>query len=429
MEFQSSNVINRCHFGGEIILNKKYLLYGYGITNQSLERFFIKNKVSYQILKNANDLTDLKNIDIIIKSPGIPFNTPLLSKAKEKNKKVISDIELFSILYPSAIIIAVTGTNGKTTTILMLKALLEKKYNVYLGGNIGIPLFDLESIKNFMNEIVLIECSSYMLASTYKFHPQISIITNIYPNHLDHHPSFLHYVESKFKIIKNMNSNDYLIYSSELDDYDEIKNFKGRKIAINQTNIIDDELIKIKFPELHNQINFKMALATSSLFKINNEQVLEVLQSFKIPDYRLEKIYHNDNLIIYNDSKSTNFLSLIKAVEFLKNEEFQLYWIAGGLDRREDWYQLNKELKCFSGAYLYGENRYKIAEVLDSISVNYIVKDTLIDVIGIMPTNFKEKTCILFSPASPSTDQFKNYLERGEVFEKTILNHLRIGKI
>lgn len=429
MEFQSSNVFNRCYFGGEIILNKKYLLYGYGITNQSLERFFIKNNVSYQILKDANDLTDLKDVDIIIKSPGIPFNKPLLTKAKEENKKIISDLELFNILYPLAKIIAVTGTNGKTTTILMIKALLEKKYNVYLGGNIGIPLFDLENTKNFENEIILIECSSYMLANTYNFHPHISIITNIYPNHLDHHPSFAHYVESKTKIIKNMNSNDYLIYSSELEDFEQIQTFKGIKIDINKISVIDDDLIKAKFPELHNQINFKMALATSSLFKINNKQVLEVLQEFKIPNYRLEKIYHHENLSIYNDSKSTNFLSLIKAVEFLKVEKDKFYWIGGGLDRHEDWYQLRREFKHFSCAYLYGENRYKIAEVLDSINVNYIIRNTLIDVINTMPTSFKEKTCILFSPASPSTDQFKDYLERGEIFEKTILNHLKIGKI
>lgn len=425
MEFQFGNVFNWRHCGGEIILTKKYLLYGYGLTNQSVERFFIKNKVSYQILKDSNKLTDLNDIDIIIKSPGIPFNKPLLIKAKEEHKIIISDLELFGILYPLAKIIAVTGTNGKTTTILMTKSLLEKKYNVYLGGNIGIPLFDLESDNNFEDEIVLIECSSYMLANTYRFHPHISIITNIYPNHLDHHPSFLHYIKSKMRIIQNMNQNDYLIYSSELEDFEEIETFKGIKIDINKTPMIEDNLIKIKFPELHNQINFKMALATSSLFEINNKQVLEVLQEFKIPNYRLEKIYNHGNLTIYNDSKSTNFLSLIKAIEFLKTDKYKLYWIGGGMDRHEDWYQLSEELKHFSWAYLYGENRYKIAEVLDNININYKVGNTLMDIIKIIPTDFNEKTCILFSPASPSTDQFKDYLERGEVFKKIILNHFK----
>lgn len=395
-----------------------------------MARYFDKKQISYKLLKNIEELTELNDIDIIIKSPGIPIDTPLLLKAKEENKLVISDLELFYILFPNAIILSITGTNGKTTTSLMIEALLKTKYKVHLGGNIGIPLFDLDSTNNFKNEIVIIECSSYMLAYTYSFHPHVAVISNIYPNHLDHHKTFKNYIESKFKMIKNMTKNDFLIYSTELNIYDELSNFKGHKICIDtiSNNFIETKL-KEKFKDFHNQCNFKMAVACSKLFEIDDESVMNVINNFELPKYRLEKIFTTEKLTIYNDSKSTNFLSLIKALDFLKISEYKIYWIGGGLDRLEDWEQIKEELKVIDKAYLYGSNRFKIANVLEQLNIEYQVRKTLTEIINILPKELKYKTCILFSPASPSTDQFHNYIERGEVFDKYILNHFEIGKI
>lgn len=388
-------------------------------------------------MKNYQDDISLEEFDIIVKSPGIPFNDNLLIKAEEENKLIVSDIELFSYFYPNAYIVAVTGTNGKTTTTLMIQKILNSKKKILVAGNIGIPIFDLKRTNNFINEIIVLECSSYMLANTFYFHPRVAVITNIFPNHLDNHGSFEHYLESKLKILQNMKEDDVLIYHESLEKYEEIKNFLGRKIKI----MDKDQLIYLKkhdlyyrdkiikknfsklFPGLHNVLNLKMAIACGSIFNISFAKIKEAIDTLTIPNFRLSKIYHQDNLIIFNDSKSTNPLALISAIETLKSSGYSIHWIGGGKKRDDDWYQLEEIFKFITNAYLYGENKLDISEALNKFQINNIVKNNLEEIIKTLPKKFVQPTCILFSPASPSLDQYSNYLQRGEHFNKLILQY------
>lgn len=436
MEFQFNNVINGSINRGEIILNKKYLLYGYGISNQSVEKFFIKKKISYEILEEYQDI-DLNKFDIIVKSPGIPFDDKLLIKAYNLNKLIISDIELFSYFYPNAYLIAITGTNGKTTTTLMIQSLLKHKRKVLVAGNIGIPIFDLDDTNNFQDEILILECSSYMLANTYYFHPKIAVITNIYPNHLDNHGTFSHYVNSKLKIIQNMKEDDILIYHESLDEYEDIKNFNGQKYKIiDNDNLLffkkDDLYYQNKllkkdykklYPGLHNLLNLKMAITCGNIFKLSFNKIKNSINSLVIPNFRLSKVYQKNNLIIYNDSKSTNQLALLSAIETLKSTNYSIYWIGGGKNRNEDWHQLEEVFKVIDKAFIFGENKYQIASVLNDLDINYILKNTLEEIITTLPKNFVRPTYILFSPASQSHDQYLNYIERGETFNKLIFEY------
>ncbi len=432
-----SNGFSRSNNGGAIILNKKYLLYGYGITNQSVERFFKKHQVKY-IIGIDDEQFDLTEIDVIIKSPGIPFNTKILEEAKKLNILVISDLELFSLLYPHAELIIVTGTNGKTSIVLMIASLLEN-LNIKIAGNMGIPIFDLESEHNFINEIIIIEASSYMLANTYTLHPHMVVLSNLFPNHLDHHLSVDHYFQSKIKALQNMNSQDLLITTEDLKNSQLISYFNINKIFINSCN---EELLSLennnlyyhknflisnfkeKFPGIHNFLNWKMAIVVAERYNVSIDDIKYALENFHLPEYRLEKVLENEQVIIYNDSKSTNILALLKAFESLKDFKKNIYWIGGGLNRQENWAAIEPYVNNLSWVGLYGENRQQISQYIP----NAVLKKTLEEVIQILPSEFSHQTIILFSPGSPSTDQFENFEKRGELFNKLIIDKYISGK-
>lgn len=409
-------------------------MYGYGISNQSVERFFIKKKIKYQVLKSNKESLDNTDFDIIIKSPGIPFNDEFLNL--HQDKPIISDLELFIRFYPHTFIIGITGTVGKTTTVLLLEHLLKNHYKTQIGGNIGIPLFDLDDTNNFNNEILIIECSSYMLASTINFHPNIMIITNIFPNHLDHHLTKEHYYLSKLKSIVNMDQNDYLLIPKELNNLVENKEVKKFFLeSLNNFKLDDDKLYYFNklissnyskvFSGKHNLYNLWYALKTCELLEI---KILDnCLDSFIVPEYRLSKIYSDDYLTIINDSKSTNFYSLISAIESIKDLPSIIHWIGGGASRNEDWHELKEFFKNIDIAFLYGENKEDIKKVLEEEKIPFILGDTLKEVINRLVFK-KEKTIILFSPGSPSTDQYTNFIERGIDFNELIFKKINYNK-
>ncbi len=413
-----------------------------GLSNKSVEQFFIQNNVFYKII-NIDEEIDFNQFDILIKSPGIPFNDSLLKIIENYNIIIMSDIELFYELYPKAKFISITGTNGKTTTTLMVHNLLSHSYKCYIAGNIGIPIFDLRSTNNFENEIVIIECSSYMLACTYKFHPNIALITNILPNHLDHHLTYEHYENSKLKIIQNMNKEDLLIYSKDLENNIKLKDFNGYKIIISCNNpaiylhnnhlYYQDKLIKEDFSNqfvgIHNYLNFQMAFYVAIYLGVSIDIIIKQFNEFQLPNYRLEKIYNTNKLIIYNDSKSTNQHALINAIETLKKDDNIIHLILGGQHRNDDWTDLKDVFKKTDVIYLFGENRFEISKTLDLINTRYYLEETLEEVIKYLPKTFNSLNIILFSPGSPSLDQYPNYIERGIAFNNLIFKYYEIGKI
>ena len=143
-----------------------------------------------------------------------------------------------------------------------------------------------------------------------------------------------------------------------------------------------------------------MAITCGNIFKLSFNKIKNSINSLVIPNFRLSKVYQKNNLIIYNDSKSTNQLALLSAIESLKSANYSIYWIGGGKNRNEDWHQLEEVFKVIDKAFIFGENKYQIASVLNDLDINYILKNTLEEIITTLPKNFAKPTYILFSPAS-----------------------------
>lgn len=314
----------------------------------------------------------------------------------------------------------------------MLEQLLKHKYKVQVCGNIGIPVFDLDDSNMFKDEILIIECSSYMLASTIKFKPKIMIITNIYPNHLDHHLTKEHYFISKTKCLKNMvdgtiflpreleeDLKDYLVNKIYLDNLEEFK-------IVNNALYYHDNLLMNNYHQTlmgkHNLYNLWFCLKVCKLLNVTLKE--NILNGFSIPTFRLNKIYEDDNLTIYNDSKSTNVYSLCSALDTVNDPGSLIYWIGGGKDRNDDWSGYLDVLKNIDYAFLFGESSKRISLLLETINVPYKVYSTLDELIDELII-LDKKTIILFSPGYPSTDQFSSYITRGEVFNRLINEKIR----
>ncbi len=412
-----------------------------GISNLAVKSYFDENKVSYEVYIDGDDIYDLDNIDFIVKSPGIRNDTVLLEEAKVRNILVLSDLELFSILFPLAKLIVITGTNGKTTITMLVYELIKNKFKSYLAGNIGVPLFSLRSERTFKNEYVVVEASSYMLEYCYTLHPTIALFTDITPNHLEHHKSFLAYFHAKLRLIVNMKENDLVIFprnnifeeeflQKEFEKvmYDNRKSDNGIMSDGDYLCYNDKVIVKISDTNLNTFFNIQNAigaLVVASKLGISLLMMRKTLKAFRPPNFRLQKTFDDGKLIIYNDAKSTNPFSLISALKSIDKNDERLYWLAGGVKRSEDWYQLDEVIDKIDLAFLYGENRYEIAEYLDNKNIPYYLSNTLDNhieniIIDELPT------ILLFSPASPSLDQYSSFEARGRIFNDLIMKRLRI---
>lgn len=412
-----------------VFLNNKFILYGRGISNKSVEIFFKKNHVKYLYVEDDFDIYEKY---IIIKSPGIPNDTPFLKRCDEHNLLIINDIELFYILRKNVKYIGITGTCGKTTTATLLYNIMKEKYKVKLCGNIGIPIF--EFIEEEL-EYLIIELSSFQLEYIKSFKPNFFIVLNIFKHHLNHHYTFNNYLASKLKPLKNMRKEDLLIINESCISFLRARNYNFKVYTFSndlKADIVlnDDEIlfkdIKINinnyeyFKYDFNVLNFLSLIVIIDYLKIKD--FLEVIKNFKNLPHRMEEIYNENKLVIINDSKSTSFNSLLEGINYCKKQfnKYNLTIILGGkidLDEIKANIEIIKSLVKFN-IYCYGENRYLISQEISCIT--YETLDEIIDNILI-----NKPLVILFSPAAQSLDQFKSYIERGETFKKLIINKLK----
>ena len=410
-------------------MDKKILIYGMGKTGKAVKKFCENNKIKYFTFDDNIDKRNrfdklIKNTSKIIISPGISKSNENIKFAISKKIDVISEIE-FASSYIEKPLIAITGTNGKTTTCLLTYALLKdlgKK--VFLGGNIGKPLISSLNRK-IEYDLYLVECSSFQLQFiNNKFSPFISLITNLSPNHLDHHKNLKEYYDSKYKIFSNQKRNSYFISN--------IKNIKRKNkfFETKKINFINSSLneskkyimykkIKIDKNKLkliggHNFANIVNSLEILSIFIEPNKKTLDCLYKFRPPSFRLEKISNKPH--IYNDSKSTSPAATAKALDSF-NEK--IYLIMGGKDKNLDYMSIKKVMKRRTKKiFLYGENKFKISRHLNDINceicidLKSAVKNCLIQA--------KHNDIILFSPGTSSFDQFKSYIERGNSFNSYV---------
>ena len=363
--------------------------------------------------------------DLIIKSPGIPNNIPVLLSAKENNIKIISEIE-FSGWFSKAPIIGVTGSNGKTTTVNLLNEIFkEAGFNSMLGGNIGIPFSE-----NVMKELLglekinlhILELSSFQLEHIFDLSLKIACILNISKDHLDRYQNYNEYIKSKLNIVNALDEDGFAIYNkndlilkkslSEIDK--NIIEFSAKEIEELNINL-ESLLLKGE----HNYSNIMAAVKISKLFNVDDSVIQKSLLCFSPLPHRLELIgKHNDSLI-YNDSKATNINSMLVALKSFKEK---IVLILGGLDKGKSDFsepiKLCKDRIRFISCYGESGNfiRNQIKDIAKA-SYTYSFSDAVLNAIN----NLQGDDLLLLSPGCASFDQFDNYEDRGNRFKEIIV--------
>jgi len=406
-----------------IDLKKKFLIYGFGTSGKSISKYLKRKKVYYKIYDDYLDLSknkdsidlgyfkkNIKLFDYFVVSPSIKIDKKHILFAHQK--KILIDLDFLSLELNNQIVIGVTGTEGKSTICFYLFQYLSNFYNPIIIGNYGNTILDKHNIQNLLNKtkVIIVELSSYQLDKIKYLRLNHAVITNIYPDHLRYHGSFLNYVKSKFKIQSLLVDNGYL----HISNLDKRKYSKLIKINPNNINSISNLNIKNKIfgfdINLHNEYISQRILLTSGL-KYNQNIKLKNLP------FRFELIDNKSDFMIINDSKSTNLEnSLLKINQINLNQKII---ILGGIPKKS----INKKNKVKNSLVLiFGPNRFSIVEKLDfnnSKFFTFIDLERLFKFLNVVIHQLKIDI-ILFSPGGESFDQFKNYSHRGLIFNKYI---------
>lgn len=417
----------------EIILNDKNADQDANHVNE-LEKLGVKVILGYHSIELIN-----KDIDYIIKNPGIKENNEIITKARSLGIPVINEIEASYRLLPKDIsIIAVTGSNGKTTTTTLIYEILkEAKLPVHLAGNIGFPL------SKFVNEIkekdiLLMEISIQQLCNFDEFKTNISVLTNIYDNvHLEIAGTKENYMNIKKRIFNHHTKDDYAVINSDNEDslictndimsskeYFSLNDNNNNTCYIKDNSIYyKDELIikldDIKLQGNHNYQNIMSAVIVTKHYNVSNESICNVLKNFNGVEHRIEYVDTINEIEIYNDSKSTN----IKASQIaLSSFKKPTVLFLGGMDRGQDFNELKEYVKNVKNVICYGETKEKIKDFCNKKNIICDTTDTLENAVKIGFDKCESGDILLLSPASASWDQFKSFEERGELFKKYINN-------
>jgi UDP-N-acetylmuramoylalanine--D-glutamate ligase len=378
--------------------------------------------------------TESKILDAseVIKSPGIPQTTPLMLKIREKGIKVSSEID-FASRYTNAKIVAITGTNGKTTTTLLTYHLLKMAgLNVGLAGNIGDSFARMVLEKNF--EYYVLEISSFQLEDIHFFHPHVGLLLNITPDHLDRYAYKMeNYVAAKFRLLDNMKKEDFFIYNADdehsvsflknasLKEKSNFLTFSVRFFENDQLTIIapyfsDKEFIFNQLPlkGKHNGMNMSAAILAALCLHISPKTIQESLPSFKNASHRLEEVAKVNDVLFVNDSKATNVDSVKYALDSYKNP---LIWIAGGIDKGND-YQLIMDLvkKNVRAMVCLGKNNEPLQKAFSPLFGELPETQNVQEAIKKAFELSEKGDIVLLSPACASFDLFKNYEDRGNQF-------------
>lgn len=391
--------------------------------------------IDVKYVLGSNDV-DLDNTDLIVKSPGVPLEIPLLKRAKDKNIEIITDIELAYRVSRNKMI-AITGTNGKsTTTVLLGEVFKNTGNNCHVTGNIGVGIL-WEMVNSNEEDVFVVETSSFQLESTKDFKPNVSVIINITPDHINWHKTFDNYVGAKKKIFANQDKEDYTILNYDDPIVREMKNEVKSKVVYFSSNEILDKgvyvengdiivndgniskkvmpCIDIRIPGRHNLENALASVSAAWVMGVDLEIIAQTLRDFKGIEHRLKYVDNIDGVTFYNDSKGTNPVSSISAVKAI---ESPIILIAGGMDKGSEFSEF---IQSFDGKVkalvLLGETAEKIKNTAISLGYNniYIVKDMK----EAVALSFEMSTSgdnILLSPACASWDMYKSYEERGEDF-------------
>ena len=372
--------------------------------------------------------------DYVVKNPGIKVEHPVCLKAESLNIPVINELEVAYHYLPKNVkIIAITGSNGKTTTTTLTYEILKKaNLPVHLGGNIGFPMCSLlNDIKE--NDIIVIELSAQQLHDFYDFKTDIGILTNLTPVHLDHFKTYENYQRCKKKIFNHHTPNDLAILNGNNQDVlnltSDIKSTKvyfsankkcdiyieNQAIYYNNEEIIKLEDIKIKGN--HNYENIMCAIVVAKKFNVTNEIIKEVLTNFSGVEHRLEFVKRLNKREFYNDSKATNVTSTIIALDSFNKPTILLL---GGLDRGHSFDELLPHMQNVKLVVCYGQTKERILEFCNKNKIECYKKDTLEEATKLAYNLSEENEVILLSPACASWDQYAKFEDRGDDFKKIV---------
>lgn len=376
-----------------------------------------------------------EGFELIVKNPGIPYSNPMIVGAFEKGIPVITEVELAYEISESSFI-AITGTNGKTTTTTLAYEMLKAgEKRPLIAGNIGMVASGVAEESTKDNTIV-IELSSFQLMGINEFNPKIAIITNIYDAHLDYHGTKREYIEAKANITKNQTAAEFLIVNSEQEDVMEIARRSKATIvpfsAKNELNngayvrdgwiCFNDEKImqinEIALPGTHNLENILSAMAAAKLSGVENDDIEAVLKTFTGVKHRLQFVAEKENRKFYNDSKATNILATVNALAAFKNPVILL---AGGLDRGNEFDELIPYLTYVKALITFGQSAPKIERVGNVAGIKMITRvDNVEKAVPVAFEHSEPGDVILLSPACASWDQFKSFEIRGDIFIEAV---------
>ncbi|MDU2374255.1 MAG: UDP-N-acetylmuramoyl-L-alanine--D-glutamate ligase [Peptoniphilus harei] len=435
-----------------MIENKNILIMGFGVTGKTALKFLKEFPCKIYVYDSNQDLhklnveedfiifkeEDLDDIDLIVKSPGIyPFHE-LLEKAREKNIEIISDIELSYRNLKTENVIAVTGTNGKTTTTTILGDILRRVAKTYVVGNIGRGILEITKEASD-DDYVVIEASSFQLEDTIKFKPHIGVLTYVTSDHLDWHKTRQNYVDAKFKIFKNQDENDFAILNYEDKDLAEEYKLKAEKYYFSMKKIGDKgayvdngkiyfnngekteevlDIKDIKIPGDHNVRNIMAAIIACKLLNIDLDLIKKSILSFTGVEHRIEFVREVDGVKYYNDSKGTNPDSTEVAVAAMDGD---VVLIAGGYDKGADFDNLIEKSKDkIKTAILFGETAEKISNSCKKSGVEFYITEDLKKAVELARKLSSSGDDVLLSPACASWDMYKSYEIRGQHFKDLV---------
>lgn len=381
-----------------------------------------------------------QDFDFVIKNPGINYHKPFILRLKERNIPVYTEIEFGYQVAKKQHYIAVTGTNGKTTTVSLIDKILKGQYsNVHLAGNVGTPLCDVILENNLLeedNHYIVLEMSNFQLLDIDTFKPDVATIINLTPDHLDYMDSLEEYYASKMKIYQNCSSEDILIVNKDdlvLNEYLTKYPFIAKPISVSlkeeadcmikdnaifyqNEHIID--LDKIQVVGEHNIQNIMIAICMCKNSGVTNEVLAHEIETFKGVEHRIEFVREINGIKFYNDSKATNTDASIIALKAFKKP---VTLLMGGFDKGLDLKEMSEYNSCINRLVTFGAAGKRFLDDMHHDNGIYVTrfKDAVIDAYN----NANQGDIILLSPSTSSYDEFSGYEERGNVF-KEIVNKL-----
>ena len=410
-----------------------------GKIKEKYKQVLIHNEIEWE--GETHTESKILNADIVMKSPGIPDKVDLIKQIRSKGIAVVSEIE-FASKFTNAAVVGVTGSNGKTTTATLIHHILKQELNVGLAGNIG-DSFAKQVLEDDFENYVL-EISSFQLDDIVSFKPNIAVLLNITPDHLDRYDyKFKNYIKSKFRIAMNQTQEDYLIYDA---DDEVIVNYLNNnpvrsillpfslKRPIENGAYLDKENIiltinnnKIIMPtaniKLEGKHNIKNAMAASTvahLLKIRKQTIRESLENFQAVEHRLEEVLKINKVQYINDSKATNVNATYYALESMSAPTV---WIVGGVDKGNNYEELfpfiNEKVKAI---ICLGVDNEKLINTFGNM-VDVIVETQFVtEAVKIAYKVAESGDNVLLSPACASFDLFENYEDRGRQFKEAVRN-------